>query len=163
MLALAAPLALAELGVMAMGVVDTIMAGPLGPAAIGAVALGNAVYYTPAICGIGLLLGLDTLVSQAYGRKDHDECHRWLAQGVYLACIVTPPLMLLIFLASFGFAPFGINAQVAAPAAAYLHILNWGTLPLLLYAGTPRRASSRSFARWGPAQWRKSGWPRLRS
>ena len=138
MVTLAGPVVLSELGWVAMGIVDTIMVGSLGPAASGAVALGNAVYYTPAICGIGLLLGLDTLVSQAYGRKDHDECHRWLAQGVYLACIVTPPLMLLIFLASFGFAPFGINAQVAAPAAAYLRILNWGTLPLLLYAGTRR-------------------------
>jgi MATE family multidrug resistance protein len=114
------------------------MVGKLGPAAIGAVALGNAVYYTPAICGIGLLLGLDTLVAQAYGRKDHDECHRWLAQGVWLACIATPLLMLLIALASFGFAPLGITPQVATPAAAYLRILNWGTLPLLLYGGTRR-------------------------
>jgi len=138
MVALAVPVVLSELGWMAMGIVDTIMVGRLGPAAIGAVALGNAVYYTPALFGIGVLLGLDTLVAQAYGRKDHDECHRWLAQGVYLACIVTPPLMLLVFLASFGFAPFGITPEVAAPAAAYLRILNWGTLPLLLYAGTRR-------------------------
>jgi MATE family multidrug resistance protein len=138
MVALAVPVVLSELGWMAQGIVDTIMVGKLGPAAIGAVALGNAVYYTPAICGIGLLLGLDTLVSQAFGRKDHDECHRWLAQGVYLACIATPPAMLLIFLASFGFAPVGINPQVAAPAAAYLRILNWGTLPLLLYGGMRR-------------------------
>src|ERR1035438_8825460 len=138
MVALAVPVVLSELGWMAQGIVDTIMVGRLGPAAIGAVALGNAVYYTPAICGIGLLLGLDTLVAQAYGRKDHDECHRWLAQGVYLACIATPPLMLLIFLASFGFTPFGINPEVAGPAASYLRILNWGTLPLLLYGGTRR-------------------------
>ncbi|MGD0292736.1 MAG: MATE family efflux transporter [Terracidiphilus sp.] len=138
MVALAVPVVFSELGWMAMGIVDTIMVGSLGPAAIGAVALGNAVYYTPALFGIGVLLGLDTLVAQAYGRKDHDECHRWLAQGVYLACIVTPPLMLLIFLASFGFAPFGITPEVAAPAASYLRILNWGTLPLLLYAGTRR-------------------------
>jgi MATE family multidrug resistance protein len=138
MVALAVPVVLSELGWVAMGIVDTIMVGRLGPAAIGAVALGNAVYYTPALFGIGLLLGLDTLVAQAFGRKDHDECHRWLAQGVYLACIVTPPLMLLLYLASFGFAPFGITPQVAAPAAAYLRILNWGTLPLLLYAGTRR-------------------------
>jgi MATE family multidrug resistance protein len=129
---------LSELGWVAMGIVDTVMVGKLGPAAIGAVALGNAVYYTPAICGIGLLLGLDTLVAQAYGRKDHDECHRWLAQGVWLACIATPLLMLLIALASFGFAPLGITPQVATPAAAYLRILNWGTLPLLLYGGTRR-------------------------
>src|ERR1035437_47292 len=138
MVTLAVPVVLSELGWMAQGVVDTIMVGKLGPAAIGAVALGNAAYYTPALFGIGLLLGLDTLVAQAYGRKDQEECHRWLAQGVYLACIATPPLMLLVFLASFGFAPFGINAEVAAPAAAYLRILNWGTLPLLLYGGTRR-------------------------
>jgi MATE family multidrug resistance protein len=138
MVALAVPVVLSELGWMVQGVVDTIMVGRLGPAAIGAVALGNAVYYTPALFGIGLLLGLDTLVAQAYGRRDHDECHRWLAQGVYLACIATPPLMLLIALASFGFSPLGITAQVAVPAGAYLRILNWGTLPLLVYAGTRR-------------------------
>ncbi|MDR3453512.1 MAG: MATE family efflux transporter, partial [Rhodoferax sp.] len=96
MVALAVPVVLSELGWMAQGVVDTIMVGRLGPVAIGAVALGNAVYYTPSLFGIGLLLGLDTLVSQAYGRRDHDECHRWLAQGVYLACILTPPLMCLV-------------------------------------------------------------------
>ena len=138
MVALAVPVVLSELGWMAMGIVDTIMVGRLGPAAIGAVALGNAVYYTPALFGIGILLGLDTLVAQAFGRRDHDECHRWLAQGVYLACVSTPPLMLLVFLASFGFAPFGITPEVAAPAASYLRILNWGTLPLLLYGGTRR-------------------------
>jgi MATE family multidrug resistance protein len=138
MLALAVPVVLSELGWVAMGIVDTIMVGKLGPVAIGAVALGNAVYNAPSLFGMGLLLGLDMLVAQAYGRHDHDDCHRWLVQAIYLAGIVTLPLMLLIFLASFGFAPFGINAQVAAPAAAYLRIVNWGTLPLLLY-GSARR------------------------
>ena len=138
MIALAVPVVLSELGWMAQGVVDTIMVGKLGPAAIGAVALGNAVYYTPSLFGIGLLLGLDTLVSQAYGRSDHDDCHRWLAQGVYLACIVTPPLMLLIAAASFGFTRVGITPEVAVPAGSYLRILNWGTLPLLLYGGARR-------------------------
>ncbi len=138
MVLLAVPVVLSELGWMAQGVVDTIMVGKLGPAAIGAVALGNAVYYTPSLFGIGLLLGLDTLVAQAYGRQDHDDCHRWLAQGVYLACIATPPIMLLLAAASFGFARFGITPAVAAPASSYLRLLNWGTLPLLLYGGTRR-------------------------
>jgi MATE family multidrug resistance protein len=135
---LAVPVVFSELGWVAQGVVDTIMVGKLGPAAIGAVAVGNAVFYTPALFGIGLLLGLDTLVAQAYGRKDHDECHRWLAQGVYLACFVSPPLMLLTALASFGFERFGITPQVAAPAGGYLRILLWSTLPLLLYAAARR-------------------------
>src|ERR1700758_1588721 len=96
MISLAVPVVLSELGWVAQGVVDNIMVGRLGPVAIGAVALGNAVYYTRSRFAIGLLLGLDTLVSQSYGRRDHDECHRWLAQGMYLACIATVPLMILV-------------------------------------------------------------------
>jgi MATE family multidrug resistance protein len=138
MVALALPVVLSELGWMAQGVVDTIMVGRLGPEAIGAVALGNAVYYTPSLFGIGLLLGLDTLVSQAYGRNDHDECHRWLAQAIYIALIVTPPLMLLVAALSFGFGRFGVNPAVAAPAGDYLRILNWSTLALLIYGATRR-------------------------
>ncbi len=138
MVALAVPVVLSELGWMAQGVVDTIMVGRLGPAAIGAVALGNAVCYTPSLFGIGLLLGLDTLVAQAYGRKDYDGCHRWLAQGIYLALLVAPLVMAAVWLASFGYARFGIGAEVAGPAASYLRILNWGTLPLLIYGGSRR-------------------------
>jgi MATE family multidrug resistance protein len=136
--ALGLPVVFSELGWMAQGVVDTIMVGRLGPAAIGAVAVGNAAFYTPSLFGIGLLLGLDTLVSQAWGRRDHDECHRWLAQGVYLACFITPPLMLICGMASFGFTRFGISPQVAGPAGSFLRILLWSTLPLLLY-GAARR------------------------
>lgn len=138
MVKLAVPVVLSELGWMVMGVVDTMMVGRLGPAAIGAVALGNAVCYTPSMFGIGLLLGLDTLVSQAYGRKDHDECHRWLAQGVYLASISAVPIMAGIALVSFFFARFGIAAEVAAPASGYMSVLLWGTLPLLIYAASRR-------------------------
>jgi multidrug resistance protein, MATE family len=138
MISLAVPVVLSELGWVAQGVVDNIMVGRLGPVAIGAVALGNAVYYVPSLFGIGLLLGLDTLVAQAYGRQDHDDCHRWLAQGVYLACIVTPPIMLLTAGASYGFMRFGVIPEVAQLSGGYLRILNWGTLPLLLYGGTRR-------------------------
>jgi len=138
MVSLAVPVVLSELGWVAQGVVDNIMVGRLGPVAIGAVALGNAVYYTPALFGIGLLLGLDTLVSQAYGRRDHDECHRWLAQGMYLACVSTVPLMILIAALSYGFAHFGVIPEVASLSGGYLRILNWGTLPLLAYGGTRR-------------------------
>jgi multidrug resistance protein, MATE family len=138
LVALAVPVALSELGWMAQGIVDTIMVGRLGPAAIGAVALGNAVCYTPSLFGAGLMLGLDTLVAQAYGRADHDECHRWMAQGVYVAVLASPIIMALVALASFGFPRFGIAPDLAAPAGSYLRLLNWGTLPLLLYSATRR-------------------------
>src|ERR1700683_1346362 len=130
---LAVPVVLSELGWMAQGVVDTIMVGRLGPAALGAVAVGNAVFYTPSLFGIGLLLGLDTMVAQAYGRKDFEDCHRWLAQGIYLAVGITPILMILIACASFAYARVGITPEVATPAASYLRMLNWSLLPLLIY------------------------------
>ncbi len=138
MVSLAVPVVLSELGWMAQGVVDTIMVGRLGPAAIGTVALGNAVCYTPSIFGMGLMLGLDTLVAQAYGREDHDDCHRWLAQGVYLACIAAIPIMAAIWLASFFFVRAGVAPEVAAPAGPYARLFLLGTPPLLIY-GAARR------------------------
>ena len=65
MLRIAIPVVMAELGWMSMGVVDTIMVGPLGPQAIGAAGVGNSMHIAFAIVGMGVLLGLETLVSQA--------------------------------------------------------------------------------------------------
>src|ERR1700730_4195058 len=131
LLALAIPVILSELGWVAMGIVDTIMVGRLGPEAIGAVGISSASYYAPALFGIGILLGLDTVVSQAWGRRDFEVCHQWLAQGVYLVVSYTPFAMLGIAAVPLLFARFGINPAVAGPAAVYLRVLNLGTLPLL--------------------------------
>ena len=135
---LAVPVVLSELGWMAQSVVDTIMVGKLGPVAIGAVAIGNAVFYTPSLLGIGLLLGLDPLVAQAFGRKDYDDCHRWLAQGIYLALAISPVLMALVAIASLFFTRVGIAPEVATPAAQYLRLLDWSILPLLIYGASRR-------------------------
>src|SRR4051812_37989296 len=76
MLRLAGPVVVAELGWMAMGIVDTIVVGPLGAEATGAVGLGSNLYIAAAIFGIGLLLGLDTLVSQEHGAGREDDARR---------------------------------------------------------------------------------------
>ena len=112
LLALAIPVALSEIGWMTMTVVDVIMVGKLGPPAIGAVGLGNAIYYAPSLFGIGLLLGLDTMVSRAWGAKDFDNCHRWLAQAMYIALAFTPLLMLFIVVAQPLFTARGVDPVV---------------------------------------------------
>src|ERR1035438_8068714 len=98
MLRLAAPLAMAELGWMAMGFVDALMAGRLGAAAIGAGSLGNMLFYPIAICGSGMLLGMDTMVAQAFGAKDDAACRRTLVQGLWIAVGVAPVVALLLAL-----------------------------------------------------------------
>src|SRR5438874_6615880 len=92
MLRLAVPLALAELGWMAMGFVDIVMAGPLGAAAIGAGSLGNMLFFPIVICGTGMLLGMDTLVSQAFGAKDLLDCRKTLINGLWLGIGLATPL-----------------------------------------------------------------------
>src|SRR5271168_1565212 len=92
---LALPLILTELGWMSMGIVDTIMVGrlPDSAVAIGATGLGQSLYHSLAIFGGGLLLGLDTLVSQAYGREDLHDARHSLVNGIFLALVLTPLFM----------------------------------------------------------------------
>jgi multidrug resistance protein, MATE family len=138
LLALAIPVVLSELGWMTMTIVDLVMVGRLGPAAIGAVGLGNAICYAPSLFGIGLLLGLDTLVSQSWGAGRFDDCHRSLAQGIYIALVSTPVLMLVLFAGQYVFTGRGVDPTVGSLTRAYVNILNWGTFPLLVYGGFRR-------------------------
>jgi MATE family multidrug resistance protein len=135
---LAGPVVLAELGWMTMNVVDTIMVGRLGPTAIGAIGVGSSVFYSLGIFGMGLLLGLDTLVSQACGAGNREDCHHSLTQGVYLALFVAAPLTLLFALLGGVFTFLGINPEVSALARSFLTTLGWSTLPLLLYGAFRR-------------------------
>ncbi len=136
--ALAIPVVFAELGWMSMSVVDIIMVGRLGPAAIGAIGIGASAFYSLAVFGMGLLLGLDTLVSQAYGAGDRRDCRHSLAQGVYLALFLAVPLMCLFRAMPPLFFVLGINPLVSGLAGAFVSTLAWSTLPLLLYGAFRR-------------------------
>src|SRR5579872_1443799 len=94
MFKLALPIVLAELGWMAMGVVDLMVVGRLPQSAlsIGAVSIGSVIFYMVGVFGMGLLLGLDTLVSQAFGAGDIKDCHHSLLHGIYLSLAASPIL-----------------------------------------------------------------------
>ena len=134
-LRLALPLALAEIGWMSMGIVDTIMVGRLPDSAIsiGATGLGQSLYHSIAIFGGGLLLGLDTFVAHAYGREDLNDARLSLVNGLFLAFALTPVLMLAVSFWPALMARFGISVELVGPMRPFLRALNWGTLPLLAY------------------------------
>ncbi len=138
MLALAGPVVLAEIGWVSMGIVDTIIVGPLGPAAIGAVGIGNILFLALAVFGMGLLLGLDTLVSHAFGAGRLDECHRWLLHGILLSLITAPVLTAVAFAAIALLPGWGLTPEVLALTGPYLRVITWSLLPLLLYASFRR-------------------------
>jgi MATE family multidrug resistance protein len=133
MLSLAWPVILSELGWVLMGIVDTIVVGPLGPAAIGAVGSGSTLFFAVMVLGIGTFFALDTVVSQSYGGGRIDECHRWLYAGLQLAAGFS------IVLVSAGLAVtallpvMDIHPDVLVLLQPYLRALFWSAPPLLLY------------------------------
>ena len=137
-LSLAWPVVAGELGWMAMGVVNTIFVGRLGAEAIGAVSIGNMLYFAMAVFALGLLLGLDTLVSQAFGAGRRDECHRWLVQGVYLCLILSPIVMGLLVASIPLLGRLGLNPTVLEGAVPFLRVQIWSTPPLLLFSAFRR-------------------------
>jgi multidrug resistance protein, MATE family len=134
-LRLALPLIFAEVGWMSMGVVDTIMVGrmPDSAIAIGATGLGQSLYHVIVFLGAGLLLGMDAFVAQAYGRKDLQDAHKTLLNGIVLAVVLTPILMIAVSFWPMLMRRFGVSMQLVGPMQPFLSALNWGTLPLLGY------------------------------
>ncbi len=138
MLGLAWPLALAELGWMAQGLIDLVMAGPLGATAIGAGSLGNMLFYPIAICGTGLLLGMDTLVAQSFGAADPRDCRRTLVSGLWISLGLTPPLMAAMYALIPLMRALGTNPHVLVLFEPYLKALTASILPLLVYSAFRR-------------------------
>ncbi len=135
MLRLASPIVAAEVGWMSMAIVDTMMVGrlPYSADAIGAVSLGSIVFAMTAFFGMGLMLGLDTLVSQAYGAGNIGDCHHSLVNGIYVCLVAAPILQSIVWLLGELLPRIGIQPDILRYAIPYLHALNWGMFPLLLY------------------------------
>jgi MATE family multidrug resistance protein len=134
MLRIAVPVVMAELGWMAMGVVDTVMVGGIGPEAISAAGVGNAMHIAFAIFGMAVMLGLDTLVSQAYGARDIRDCHRWFFDGLMLAGLMAVPIMTLLVLVWFAIPWLGFHSAVRPLLESYFGVLILSTPFLLAYA-----------------------------
>ncbi|MBX3024157.1 MATE family efflux transporter [bacterium] len=138
MFALAWPVAAAELGWMAMGLVDTMLVGRVGAEAIGAVSIGSHLFFAVAITGIGMLLGLDYLVATAFGAGRADDGRRALVQGLHLAVLVSAVLTAVLFVVEANLDRLGLQPNVAVATRPYLRTLIWSLLPLLLFAALRR-------------------------
>ena len=148
MLRLAVPVVLSDLGWMLMGIVDTMMVGRITPGtatAIGAVSIGSIFFYTVAMFGGGVMLGLDTLVSHAHGAKRRDECYRSLLNALYLIVPLAPILMCIVWSGVPLLRVFRYQPALLAEIARFMHALVWSLPPLLVYSTLRRylQATSR--------------------
>lgn len=135
MFRIALPLALAEMGWMSMGLVDTVMVGHLPNAAVplSAAALSQVLYSTLAFGVGGILLALDTTISQSHGAEDYPAANRWFFQGVLLATAIGILLMLLYALSPLALRFLPTERAIFESAIPTLEALSWGTIPLMVY------------------------------
>ncbi len=148
MMRLAWPVVLAQVGIMLMGVVDTAMVGRVGTSAVAAVALGHIYWVNVTIGGLGILMVLDPVVSQATGAGDHEAVARGVQRGVIMAVMLSVPTALLLLPGEFFFAFLRQPTDVTPMASTFARISVAGVLPFYLFFAM--RQSLQAMARTGP-------------
>jgi MATE family, multidrug efflux pump len=144
---LALPLALAQGGLTLMGVVDTAIVGRAGALPLAGVGLGNSLALAFSIFGVGVMHGLDPLVSQAFGAGDPDRARRVLWQGVWLAIALSACLAVPFAIAPRLLVPLGIEPAVAREAERYLLWRLPGLPMFLLFFGARAYLQALGIAR----------------
>src|SRR5687767_14985028 len=82
---LAWPMALTQLGQIAMMTTDLALIGRLGDAAVAAVGLAHLVLFLGFVFGMGLVSAVATLAAQAYGARNPRMVRRSLRMGLWAA------------------------------------------------------------------------------
>lgn len=131
---LAVPLALAQVGMVLMGFVDVAVVGRLGPVPLAAVGLGNGLFFAVSVFGIGAMMGLDPLVSQALGAGQPQRARAVLWQGVWLAVFASAVLAVPIIAAAFLLEWAGVVPEVARDARTYALVRLPALVPMLLFS-----------------------------
>jgi MATE family multidrug resistance protein len=130
---LAVPVVVVQVGLMLMGVVDTIMVGRVSAAALAAVAVGNLYFFVVAIFGIGLLLALDPIVSQAAGAGDHAAVRRAVQRGLVLSLVASAAVSLALLGAGPLLRLARQPAEIVPDATAYAVVSIVGVVPFLAF------------------------------
>ncbi len=124
---------LIQIGMVSMGVVDTLMVGRVSAAALAAVALGNLYSFGIMIFGLGVLMALDPIVAQALGARDRPAVASALQRGLVLAAGLTVPLSLLLLTVAPALRFAGQPEEVIPLAAGYVYRTLPGIWPFFVF------------------------------
>ncbi|CAJ0861199.1 MATE family efflux transporter [Ralstonia flatus] len=95
--ALAWPVLIGQLAVIAFGVLDTAMAGRASAADLAAIGLGGSIYVTVYISLMGVLQALSPIAGQLYGAQRHSEIGEEVRQAVWLGLVLAAIGMLILW------------------------------------------------------------------
>src|SRR3954464_11910840 len=94
-LKLAVPIALTQLGQIAMMTTDLALIGRLGNEAVAAAALAHTVFFVVFTFGMGLVSAVAPLAAQAFGARSPRSVRRALRVGQWAALLISLPMMAL--------------------------------------------------------------------
>src|SRR5947208_10807804 len=130
---LAVPMALTQLGQIAMMTTDLALIGRLGDEAVAAAALAHTVFFITFTFGMGLVSAVAPLAAQAFGARDPRRVRRALRVGLWAALLISLPMMVLPLYGEQILVTLGQAPATARLAQRYLLGLAWGITPALWF------------------------------
>ena len=130
-LTLAVPMALTQLGQIAMMTTDLALIGRLGAEAIAAAALASTVYFVSFTVGMGVVSAVAPLAAQGYGAGNAHQVRRALRVGLWAALLISLPMMAFPLDGERILLALGQAREPARLAQQYLFGLVWGATPAL--------------------------------
>ena len=132
-LKLAVPIALTQLGQIAMMTTDLALIGRLGDEAVAAAALAHTVFFVTFTFGMGLVSAVAPLAAQAFGARNPRLVRRALRVGLWAALLISLPMMALPLFGERILLLLGQAPATAHLAQKYLLGLAWGGTPGLCF------------------------------
>jgi MATE family multidrug resistance protein len=126
---LALPIALTQLGQIAMMTSDLALIGRLGDAAVAAAALAHTVLFMVFVLGMGIVAGVAPLAAQAYGARRPRMVRRALRVGLWAAVILGIPMSIAQLWGGDLLLALGQSRENAALAERYLSGIAWSVTP----------------------------------
>lgn len=130
---LAFPVAAAQLGWMMIGLVDLWMVGRLGPRALAAVSLGDLWIVGTSVMAMGVVMGIDPIVSQAHGAGLGERMGRALQHGIVLAVLLAVPLTAAWVFTAPVLRMFGQEPALTSAAESYTRVQAFSVAPFMIY------------------------------
>ena len=132
-LKLAAPMALTQLGQIAMTTTDLALIGHISDEAVAAAGLAGMVYFVSFTLGIGLMAAVAPLAAQAFGAGNPPLVRRALRTGLWAALAISLPIMAFPLGGEQILQALGQAQATSHLAQNYLFGLAWGVMPALWF------------------------------
>lgn len=130
---LALPIALTQLGQIAMMTTDLALIGRLGDTAVAAASLAHTVFFVAFVIGMGLVSAVAPLAAQALGARQPRNVRRALRVGLWAALMICVPMTMLPLFGEKILLVLGQAPENARLAQHYLLGLAPGMAPALCF------------------------------